>query len=103
MKLKKKEENYNLETESEDLLDSRDTYKESDQLQSLAGSTAVDSIVNRMSIHWGEEESELRMAVFVQFVKDQADVNFRKKVKKIHKEIVHRSIETEIRKSQMTQ
>lgn len=44
-----------------------------------------------MSVQWGEEESQLRMAVFVAFVNNQDTLKLRKKTKRQRQSIVRRA------------
>jgi hypothetical protein len=41
-----------------------------------------------MSTRWGEEETQLRMAVFVAFVNNHDHLRFKKKVKQARKSVV---------------
>ena len=52
----------------------------------------IDKFTDNMSVAWGgEEESQLRMAVFVAFVNNKDTVNLRKKTKKNRKEVIRRA------------
>ena len=53
-----------------------------DRFEALANEDReIDQFKERMSMRWGEEESKLRMAVFISFVNNADQLKFRKKAK----------------------
>jgi hypothetical protein len=87
-KMKKKEkEDYDVSRElKEEEFD--DDFEVEDALEALNEDAKIDGFVDRMSSLWGEEETKLRMAVFVAFVNNHDTLQFRKKAKTARKSVV---------------
>jgi uncharacterized radical SAM superfamily protein len=52
----------------------------------------IDGFTDRMTTKWGEEETKLRLAIYVSFVKESDTLNFRKKVKRHRQSVVRMSV-----------
>jgi hypothetical protein len=58
----------------------------------LGQDNKIDGFTDRMTTKWGEEETKLRLAIYVSFVKDSDTYSFRKKVKKHRQSVVRMSV-----------
>lgn len=54
--------------------------------------TKIDNFTANLQKKWGEEESHLRTAIYISFVKDTDTIQFRKNIKKARKSVVRQSI-----------
>ena len=50
--------------------------------------TKIDNFTNKIQKEWGKEESQLRTAIYVSFVRETDADLFRKKIKKARKSVV---------------
>ena len=71
------------EEDGEFVLEERDHLREDEK---------IDGFTDRLTNKWGQEESQLRMAVYISFVKDSDTMMFRKKVKKARQSLIRQSI-----------
>lgn len=55
---------------------------EAGEIEALDNDAKIDSFADQMTLRWGEEETHLRMAIYISFVSKQDTVIFRKKIKR---------------------
>lgn len=58
----------------------------------LGEDAKIDGFTGRLTKKWGREESQLRTAIYISFVKDSDTMNFRKKIKKARQSVVRLSM-----------
>ena len=87
--------NYDIDNEkgaAEYLFDDQDAPSVWNVDESEFDDAEIDKFTDSCSVAWGgEEESQLRMAVFVAFVNNKDTVNLKKKAKKNRKEVIRRA------------
>jgi hypothetical protein len=80
-----RKEDYEIDTSkgvAEQLFDSRDEEVQFTEEEDILEQDAkIDGFTDRMTNKWGEEETQLRLAIYISFVKDADTLMFRKKVK----------------------
>jgi hypothetical protein len=56
--------------------------------QAIQDDAKIDGFTDRMTTKWGEEETQLRLAIYISFVKEQDTMSYRKKTKKRRQSVI---------------